>query len=101
MEIFLRRFYSNNIPLINTKSVYNDIKKSYYGGITEVYKPFGTKLYYYDVNSLYPYSALNPMPGLNCTYEDNINKNISEIIENLFGFYYCKITTSPVPGIII
>lgn len=94
MEIFLRRFYKNNIiPLINKKSTYNNIKESYYGGITEVYIPYGKNLYYYDVNSLYPYSALNAMPGLNCIYEDNINKNISEI-KDLFGFYYCKIETS-------
>lgn len=94
MDIFLRRFYNNNIPLINKKSIYNNLKNSYYGGITEVYKPYGKNLFYYDVNSLYPYSALNPMPGLNCVYEDVINKNISDIKENIFGFYYCKIKTS-------
>jgi len=91
MDIFLRRFYDNNIPLINKKSVYNDIKKSYYGGVTEVYKPHGKSLYYYDVNSLYPYSALNPMPGLNCSYIENINLNISECINDMFGFYYCNV----------
>jgi len=93
MDIFLRRYYNNNIPLIKRKSIYNDIKSSYFGGVTEVYKPHGKHLYYYDVNSLYPYSALNPMPGLNCVYHDKINKNISELIEDLFGFYYCKIVT--------
>lgn len=91
MNIFLRRFYDNNIPLINKKSVYNDIKKSYYGGVTEVYKPYGKSLYYYDVNSLYPYSALNPMPGLKCSYIENINLNISECINDMFGFYYCNV----------
>ncbi len=91
MDIFLRRFYDNNIPLINKKSVYNDIKKSYYGGVTEVYKPYGKNLYYYDVNSLYPHSALNPMPGLKCSYIEKINLNISEYINDMFGFYYCKV----------
>jgi hypothetical protein len=95
MNIFLNKYYNNNIPLITKKSIYKDIKSSYYGGITEVYKPYGKNLYYYDVNSLYPYSALNPMPGLNCTYIDIINKNISECIDDMFGFYYCKIKTSP------
>ncbi len=90
MNIFLRRFYNNNIPLIKEKSIFNDLKDSYYGGITEVYKPYGTNLFYYDVNSLYPYSAINSMPGLNCVYVDNINRNINEIID-LFGFYYCEI----------
>lgn len=91
MDIFLRRFYDNNIPLISKKSVYNDIKKSYFGGVTEVYRPHGKNLYYYDVNSLYPYAALNSMPGLNCYYIEDINLNINKYIDKMFGFYYCKI----------
>lgn len=94
MDIFLRRFYDKNIPLINKKSIYMDIKNSYFGGITEVYKPYGKKLFYYDVNSLYPYAALNPMPGLHCVYKYKINKNIVDCLDNLFGFYYCKIIAS-------
>lgn len=31
------------------------IRKGYYGGHTDVYIPYGENLYYYDVNSLYPY----------------------------------------------
>ena len=46
---------------------YNDIKQAYFGGNTEVYKPRGKYLYYYDVNSLYPYVALQDMPGLTCS----------------------------------
>ena len=54
MKIFLNKHYDNPVlPLISDKQVYNDIKESYYGGITEVYKPHGKNLYYYDVNSLY------------------------------------------------
>jgi DNA polymerase type B, organellar and viral len=95
MNIYLRRFYKDfTIPLINKNSIYKNIRKSYYGGITEVYKPYGKNLFYYDVNSLYPYSALNPMPGLKCVYIDIIDKNISDCIDDLFGFYYCKIETS-------
>ena len=94
MDIFLRRFYDKNIPLINKKSIYNDIKSSYYGGVTEVYKPHGKNLYYYDVNSLYPHSALNPMPGLNCSYIENINLSMDKCIGDMFGFYYCKVKTS-------
>lgn len=39
VHIFLKDFYNNNIPLINKSSIYKNIKKGYYGGITEVYKP--------------------------------------------------------------
>nr|QCS25166.1 hypothetical protein [Arthonia quintaria] len=94
LRIYLRDYYKNNIPafFVNKDSVYRDIKQAYYGGITEVYKPTGSNLYYYDVNSLYPYASLNDMPGLECTkiqffkYKEKIN--------NLFGFFYCEIETT-------
>ena len=71
--------------------MYRDIKQAYYGGIIEVYKPYGHNLYYYDVNSLYPFVAHQPIPGLVCT---NITYYKSkEDIDNLFGFFYCIIKT--------
>lgn len=87
LRIYLKDFY--NIPLINKLSMYNDIKQAYYGGMTEVYKPYGENLFYYDVNSLYPYVALQDMPGLECSlvYYYSSNKSIKE----LFGFFYCSI----------
>lgn len=95
VRIFLKDFYKNNIPNINKASLYKDLKQSYYGGITEVYKPYGKNLFYYDVNSLYPYVALQDMPGLTCSkvsfFEDYEN------IDMLFGFFYCRIET-PLDG---
>ncbi len=89
LRIFLKGFYNNNIPQINKASIYKDIKQAYYGGITEVYKPTGSNLYYYDVNSLYPYVALQDMPGLNCYKFEYYN--FKEDVNNIFGFFYCKI----------
>lgn len=89
LMIFLSKYYHNNIPNINKTSIYRDIKQAYYGGITEVYKPYGENLYYYDVNSLYPYVALQDMPGLKSNKEYFYNKNIA--LNNLFGFYFCEI----------
>jgi len=71
--------------------MYNDIKQAYYGGITEVYKPYGENLYYYDVNSLYPYVALQDMPGLECCKQEFMNLNPN--IDDYFGFFYCEIET--------
>lgn len=89
VKVFLSYYYKHNIPNINKPAVYRDIKQAYYGGITEVYKPSGSNLFYYDVNSLYPHTALQDMPGLKCSrvffYEDN------QDINNLFGFFYCSI----------
>lgn len=55
MEIFLKGYYNDNVPLITDKIYYHDFKEAYFGGITEVYKPTNLDketLYYYDVNSL-------------------------------------------------
>nr|YP_008965457.1 hypothetical protein [Rhynchosporium secalis]AHC02414.1 hypothetical protein [Rhynchosporium secalis] len=40
MKIYLSKFYGGNIPRIMKPSIYRDIKQGYYGGITEVYKPY-------------------------------------------------------------
>lgn len=38
------------------------IRYGYYVGATDYYKKYGENLYYYDVNSLYPYAMLKDMP---------------------------------------
>lgn len=91
-NIYMSKYYNDNIPLISNNNLWNSIKNAYYGGIAEVYKPYGENLYYYDVNSLYPYAALNDMPGLECYYKEYIINKPD--IEGLFGFYYCKVSTT-------
>lgn len=101
LTIFLKSHYDQDkapIPLINNKNIYSDIKLAYYGGITEVYKPTNIDnetLYYYDVNSLYPYVSLNDMPGLDWIKKEHYidNKQEDLDIENLFGFFYCDVET--------
>lgn len=69
-----------------TKSEDAFVRISYYGGATDVYKRYGEKLHYYDVNSLYPYAMLNPMP-LN---RIKVHKKLEiEEIGNFFGFVEC------------
>ena len=92
LDLFFKDFYKLNIPNINKASIYKEIRQAYYGGITEVYKPFGTNLYYYDVNTLYPYVALQDMPGLTCNKVFLFEGN--EDINQLFGFFYCRIESS-------
>lgn len=87
-DIFMVNYYNNNISLINNKDIWLSIKEGYYGGILEVYRPYGENLYYYDVNSLYPYAALNDMAGLTCIYNDFFRwKGRSKWLM----FYYCVI----------
>ena len=60
---------------------------------SDMYIPYNenTKLYCYDVNSLYPYIMINmEMPtGIPISFEGNIRKYEPEA----FGFFYCKINS--------
>lgn len=97
LDLFMTNYYSKAskvIPLVNKTEVFKDLQKAYYGGITEVYKPtnnYNETLYYYDVNSLYPYVALNKMPGLKATYLEFYDDSFRNI-ENYFGFFYCEVS---------
>ena len=93
MNIFIKDYLGDSKLPIVKKGMYNDIKNAYYGGVTEVYKPYGENLYYYDVNSLYPFSSKNAMCGTNCTYMEDLGNDGLKLYE-LFGFFYCEIETS-------
>jgi hypothetical protein len=90
LKFYLKDF---EIPLINKSQYFNFIYFGYYGGITEIYKPFGENLKYYDVNSLYPYVALQDMPGIDCSYIENFSNEDIDINE-LFGFFQAKVKTT-------
>jgi len=93
LNIFLKYYLKGSqLPVIKS-NMYKDIKEGYFGGVTEVYKPYGKNLYYYDVNSLYPFSSINYIPGKVCMYvEDFTSKGL--ILDKLFGFFYCEIETN-------
>ena len=94
LNIFKSKYYKNiSIPSINKIYLFNFIKEGYYGGITEVYKPYGKDLVYIDINSLYPYAALNPMPGTECFYLESFEDKGLEL-DNLFGFFYARVKTN-------
>lgn len=87
LNIFTSNFMKhNNIKVIKGKD-HKDIRNAYYGGRVDVFKLEGDNLYYYDVNSLYPYSILNDMPVGNPVYTTNTN------LKDLFGFVYADIKT--------
>jgi DNA polymerase type B, organellar and viral len=80
------KFYK--IPLI-TGNLYKALKLSYTGGSVDVYKPFGTNINGYDVNSLYPTVMLkNDMPVGNPIYfEGDVYKYETEP----FGFFEVEV----------
>jgi DNA polymerase type B, organellar and viral len=77
------------IPLI-VGQTFHDIRKSYTGGSTDVFIPYGENVKGYDVNSLYPNQMLNfDMPvGTPTFFEGDITK----IDPNAFGFFSVEIT---------
>ena len=87
MELFRKRNLDEQIKIrMFSKKMQNLISKAYYGAHTAVYKPFGKKLYYYDINSLYLYCMLNSMPvGTPKKYD--INKGL----KHFFGFSLVKV----------
>lgn len=91
-RIFRSNFMEENvIPQLSGK-IAKDIRTGYTGGAVDVYipkNPEGTKIYGYDVNSLYPSQMFNQlMPvGKPTLFEGNIR----DIDPNAFGFFYCEI----------
>lgn len=87
LDIFRTLYYDQNqwpiyIPNRNEDTF---IRRGYYGGHSDTYIPYGKELYYYDVNSLYPYVMKNyPMPGGEPVW---IDKCEEMDLDSLFGFF--------------
>jgi hypothetical protein len=60
-KIFRKHFLTKEIPLL-TNAEDQFVRAAYLGGATDYYKAIGKKLYWYDINSLYPYAMLEPVP---------------------------------------
>jgi hypothetical protein len=104
MRIYKTHYMPENTIYQLLGKAEHNIRQSYTGGAVDVYIPhnritpffskvksFFTKLYYYDVNGLYPFvMATFDMPiGKPIAFEGNIR----QVDSNAFGFFYCKITS--------
>ena len=101
MRIYKTHFMPENTICQLLGKIEQDIRQSYTGGAVDVYIPHNKigswfsktyrKLYYYDVNSLYPtVMAQGDMPiGAPTVFEGNIR----QLEPSAFGFFYCKITS--------
>jgi hypothetical protein len=74
----------SSIPLLKGEA-HNFIRKSYFGGATEVYKPKLAAGYYYDVNSLYPAAMMRAMPIGQPIISNEQN------LDKIFGFCLVKV----------
>jgi hypothetical protein len=84
INVFRNIFYKQKFTR-NNYNVNELFRKGYFGGRTEIFKLYGTKLYYYDINSLYPYVMSNfkyPLP---------IRDNYTKVFKyNGDGYYFIK-----------
>nr|AVV32079.1 orf2565 [Helianthus annuus] len=86
LSIYRLKYYDEeNWPIyIPNMNQDNFIRKAYYGGHTDTYKPYGEDLYYYDVNSLYPFVMKNyQMPGGKPVWHGNLDE---KDLDSLYGF---------------
>jgi hypothetical protein len=92
LRIYRSCYYKEdmNIKIIKG-NVYTDIKRAFIGGKTEVYERKGKNLYYYDVNSLYPFSMLKDMPVGDTTLRYFKIPVEGRILNNKFGFAQVQI----------
>jgi len=89
LKIFRALFLNTNIPVL--KGIEDSfIRRGYFGGHTDYFKAYAKKLFYYDVNSLYPFAMLKDMPHEMIKFHKNMF-NIK--LEDFFGFCLCEVTT--------
>lgn len=86
LTIFRVKYYNqDNWPIhIPNRNEDTFIRRGFYGGHADAYKPIGSNLYIYDINSLYPFVMKTfPMPGGKPVWHRDL-RGID--INNLFGF---------------
>lgn len=87
LKIFRKHYLKHKIPILS-EWLDSFIRRAYYGGGVDYYKKYGENLYYYDVNSLYPFAMLKPMPYEKIkTIPDMSNINLNDF----FGFCLAEI----------
>lgn len=89
-NIFKSKYYDNLLTPISKNPFKEDefIRKSYAGGISEVFKPVLENGYCYDANSLYPFVMMNKKyPVGKGKFIDGKKININKFI----GFIECKV----------
>jgi hypothetical protein len=89
LKVFRTNFQDKDIFIL-PQNIDSFIRKGYYGGGTDVYEGYAKNVYYYDVNSLYPFAMLNPMPhkALN---QGKIIDLSNRSLDSFFGFAEVKI----------
>lgn len=95
LKIFRKKYFDDSEFQIHLPTRNQDtfVRRSYYGGHADVFKPYGENLYYYDVNSLYPFIMKEyPMPCGQPVWKNNLE---SVELDSLFGFIEACVVCPP------
>nr|YP_010254605.1 DNA polymerase [Ganoderma sichuanense]QUA00738.1 DNA polymerase [Ganoderma sichuanense] len=87
LKIFRTNYLRFDIPILKD-SHDKFIRRSYFGGATDIYLQHATNVYYYDINSLYPFAMCKDMPYEFLGYLKRSQMSIMEKegLGNFFGF---------------
>ena len=89
-KIFRLNFLNKDIPILS--GLHDSfLRKSYFGGATDIYSCYARNVHYYDVNSLYPYAMCKPMP-LNLIASYGTEERCKDInLNTFFGFLHVEV----------
>jgi hypothetical protein len=90
LKIFRSKYLKVNIPILKRRDD-TFIRNSYFGGATDYYKLRATNLFYYDVNSLYPFAMCKPMP-IELIRKFKLSDHNGFNLDNFFGFLRVEVT---------
>lgn len=89
VKIYRTKFQTEPIYILSN-NVDHFVRKAYFGGGTDVYNSYAKNVYYYDVNSLYPFVMLQSMPHKLLNDGKIINLS-NRSLDSFFGFAEVKI----------
>jgi hypothetical protein len=89
LKIYRAHFLHDEIPLL-TDFEEKFIRESYLGGATDYYKAKGENLHCYDVNSLYPYAMMQPVPHKVIGKHNDLS---GVNVKDFKGFVLAKVTS--------
>lgn len=92
-KIFSRNFYNYNWEILTLNYEF-DFRNSFFGGINEVYIPYGEDLVFLDVNSLYPSVMRKNKFGVGkplLKFFNYCTDDFESFVEKHEGFVFCRI----------